>query len=186
MFPIHAALLLYIVSFFHFTPCTSSEAPGLCGDHLLICFGLVSPDGRRFLGPFVGGVDVANSGLSHLLGVGRCSLPRSYHLDCPALRYTNTNQNRGPVILQPLPRGQTDWLCFQWRNFLAEGAKRFNTEEPGNRKEGRASNHGRQGRGPLAHFLFGQRSVGKDSKGLCAIFSIFEMGTITYFCPHNH
>ena len=57
---------------------------------------------------FVGGVDVANSGLSHLLGVGRCSLPRSYHLDCPALRYTNTNRNRGPVILQPLPRGQTD------------------------------------------------------------------------------
>ena len=84
------ALLCQLLSF---APCFSSEAPCFCGDYLLICFGLVSPDCRRFLGLFVGGVDVANSGLSHLLGVGKCSLPRSYHPDRPALRYTNTNRN---------------------------------------------------------------------------------------------
>ena len=84
------ALLCQLLSF---APCFSSEAPCFCGDCLLICFGLVSPDCRRFLGLFVGGVDVANSGLSHLLGVGKCSLPRSYHPDRPALRYTNTNRN---------------------------------------------------------------------------------------------
>lgn len=142
---------------------------------------VLSLDWRRFSGLFVGGVGVAgNSGLSHLVGAGKRSLPPSYHLDRPALRYTNTNLNTRAGHFTTASK-RPDWLnCVSSGGISWLKARSVSTQKS-QEIEGRASNHGRQGRAPPAHFLFGQRSVGKDSKGLCAIFSVFEMGTTTYF-----
>ena len=170
----HTRSLVTLSASFPFRPCVSSEAPCSCRDYVFVRFGLVSPDWRRF----------SDCLLVVLVLLVIQGFPTSWEREsahCPQVVIWTAQlwdiptqaQTQGPVIYNCFPKARLTKLCFQWRNFLAEGAKRFNTEEPGNRKEGRAPNHGRQGREPPAHFLFGQRSVGKDSKGLCAIFSVF-------------